>query len=1099
MVGINAANYLYQLVAARSLGPDDFGALAALIAVITVAGLPFGAVQLVVARSVAGDLALGQRDRAASFAGSAVGLTLVIGVITAAAGVLAAGPIAHLLQLEDDGATAVAVTALTLPFAMALPALLGVVQGEQRFRPYALAPLAGAMVRLISLVVLLIAGLALTGAVTATLIGTVVSSLAVLWPVRRHLRIAEALAGMRRILRETLRPAIGLLGIASLTNVDVVVVKGALSASDAGVLGATAIIAKLAVFVPSAIIVVLQPRVAARIARGRAADDILGRSVLVTLGFCAVFTVMCLAAAEPIVHLLYGSEFGGAATLLGGYAVFASVLSLVNVHLNYQLSGGAVRAPLLVGAFAAVHAVALVLFHRTVETVVVVNVAVAVGLLVAYEITQGSSLLAAARSARDIVSGLRADRAGRARLASLGRRAIGTCLRGVAVTATYAVVAVVVTWPLVTKLGDAVFGRGGDSFGTIWSLWSGRVNGRNLIGSDHVDYLGAPIGFTHDGAIDLTSQLVGSTGALLTSVTDEVVAYNLLILSGLALSGAVTYALARTLGAGRLPAWWAGMAFTIFPWHIERAAGSPSQTHLWALPLVALAAVGWYRSPTAARALLLGGALLVAMVTDFYLAFIAVVLTAVLLLAAGWAWRSEVGFAAAARRVVVCASATAWAPLIVFGYLLVARYTTGAEFIAGRGGGRVGELTAYGLRLPELVVPTYANPFVGDETRDYLVAHVHGSNFAEISLYVGWITLALASAGIAWGLRHRTASHVTTRFAWRAGVLAVATGLVLSMPSPLEVAGLRIPAPSRFIFEVAPYWRVYSRFVALIMLGLIILAVLALRRLEAAAPRRLAAAAMVVLIAGSAAELAHDLPVIDLPTTPEGYAQLSSLEPGAIVADYPLEASDEAGNSDRLFWQRVHHHPLLNGAPPGSRADALRETASSIDDPSVPGILAFARVRLVTIDTARTPATLTKIVDAASGPDVFRVVARPVGGVGLFRDGSYPAEVQPDGNLRRWLLTPGTVDVWVRRPGRYVAEFWAASYGVPRRLTLAAPGQDTVTRTIGANGGMVRVPLDLPAGITSVALTGDPGPVVIPDGRTVSIYTGNWILTGSGG
>jgi O-antigen/teichoic acid export membrane protein len=400
--GLNAANYLFQVLAARFLGPSDYGALAALLAIIMVVGLPFGAVQLVVARTVAHENTRGRPEEGAAFARQALGLVAVAGLLAAAITIIASAPIATLLQV--DGAAPIAITGLAIAFAVMLPAALGVLQGEQRYIAYGVGPLAGALARLLAIAVAVGVGLSLNGALWATLLATSLGVAIVVWQARHTLLLGfgraaamkaaarSAARSLRQPLARVIPASIGLMALASITNIDIVVVKGALSSVDAGVFGAAGLIAKVALFVPVAIVAVLQPRVAARVARGRPAEDILARSVLVTVAFCAVFTAICYAAPSLIVHSVYGADFEGAIPILGLFALFISLMSVASVQVNYHLSRQEHRFAYILAGAACVHALALVLFHDSLHQVLYVNLAVAVAVLVVHEVAVQSML-----------------------------------------------------------------------------------------------------------------------------------------------------------------------------------------------------------------------------------------------------------------------------------------------------------------------------------------------------------------------------------------------------------------------------------------------------------------------------------------------------------------------------------------------------------------------------------------------------------------------------------------------------------------------------------------------------------------------------------
>ena len=261
-------NYVFLLAAARLLGSEDYGALAALLGLLTVVLLPTGALQLAVSREVSRRLAVGDTAGADAFARSLLRLGLMVtGPLVALALVLVV-PLRELLNIDSTGAVALAMSGLVI--ALAFPIAMGVLQGHQRFRAVAAMYLFPFAVRLALLAVVAAAGFKLGGAVFAAVAGGVVSALVALGLLREPLRRGA------RAARPALTPfvhylwpvVVGLVGLAVLTNVDLLVVKARFSAGEAGQYAAAAAFAKIAFFLPAKILAVLFPRTAARQARG---------------------------------------------------------------------------------------------------------------------------------------------------------------------------------------------------------------------------------------------------------------------------------------------------------------------------------------------------------------------------------------------------------------------------------------------------------------------------------------------------------------------------------------------------------------------------------------------------------------------------------------------------------------------------------------------------------------------------------------------------------------------------------------------------------------------------------------------------------------
>ena len=112
----------------------------------------------------------------------------------------------------------------------------------------------------------------------------------------------------------------------------------------------------------------------------------------------------------------------------------------------------------------------------------------------------------------------------------------------------------------------------------------------------------------------------------------------------------------------------------------------------------------------------------------------------------------------------------------------------------GSGGGlerEVGDLSIFGLRANELVVPSAQNLFIGDRLEAYHESRRHGSNATETENYVGLLTIALALGWlvVAWRRRRELSGRVAIATAGLAGV--VLTSLLFGLPTPLNVFGAR--------------------------------------------------------------------------------------------------------------------------------------------------------------------------------------------------------------------------------------------------------------------------------------------------------------------
>ena len=1059
------ANYLFLLAAGRFLGSDAYGSLAALLGLLTVILLPTGAVQLAISREIAQRVARGDDEGAAAFTFTTLRLGLLATAPLVAIALALAVPFREVLNI--DSTAAVLLAAVGLVAAFAFPIATGALQGYQRFRAVAGLYVLPFLLRLVLLGAVAAAGFHLGGAVFAAVAGGAAASLVAIAtlhePLRRGARAARPALGP--FLRYLVPVAVGLIGIAVLTNADVLVVKARFSPDEAGEYAAASAFARVAFFLPATILAVLFPRTAARQARGEETEDILGRTLLVTAAFCGLLTLAYALTGPGLVYATFGAEFAGGGALLWPFALSMSLYSLANVLVGFHLSRGESRYAWIVASAVAVQLPLLALLPLSLQDVIWTNAAVAVALLAAHELFVGSSVPA-------LRAGLRQFR----RELPLGRH---TVVEGGLVVVGGAALAAILTWPLVTELGSAFIGtEGSDSSGTVSWLWRlEHESGYHLLGTTKHVLTGAPFGWNEQNGLNLNWLLAYYPAYLAAKVVGEVVAYNLVVLAGFALSAATMYLLTRHLGCNRPVAAWAGLVFAMFPWHVERGQHA-SLLHLEVLALVALALVAAAERPTGTRFVLVGLAILACWLMSGYFGVMASI-GAVCFAAATWL---VVRRRAGGRRVFLGTGAAAAAATV-----LMALAGTGGGVGNGAGLGRsLLDLSVYGLRPEELVVPTGSSVLFGHWTRSFHEGRFHGSNVTEVSNYAGLITIGLALIWlvVAWRGRDMLSRRVRIATAGLTGLGLAA--LAFSTPSPVGIFGhLWSWTPARLLWEVVPAIRVPSRWVALLMTALVPLAALGLQagwtalagRAQRSGRTPFAAVALVAAAClGSVLELAvhRDDPIFRTLPVPPQYEAVKLAPPG-VLAEYPLERSDID-----LLWQREHGRPLLSGAADGTYADEVRRDLVDLRAPGTAAQLALLGV--------------TAVIAPETGPttlgDGFALIRRFPNGASVWRvtAGSAPAQpslpdpdfLEPGGDQNGFVGQPltgktGTLDLWapVRR---VVALRFDARSTSGKQWMLRIAGADSETTVPVAGRAPVAVVVDVPAGYSRLHLTVDPDP-----------------------
>jgi len=652
------------------------------------------------------------------------------------------------------------------------------------------------------------------------------------------------------------------------------------------------------------------------------------------------------------------------------------------------------------------------------------------------------------------------------------------------VVAGFTLLAIIATWPVAANVSTLIPSPGSawDPAGFIWDFWQRSTEGIGLWGDATSQLAGYPFGRGFPAAADTTQLVTYGPAWIITGIAGPVVAYNVVVIGGLALAGMAMYALARWLGTGPGIAAWAGGAFVIFPYAIGKAVAHAPLVHLACFPLAVLAGLWWSERPTWRRALVVVAAYAFAWLTNPYYGLMA---TVVLMVVCG-AGVIRIARGMGARAAAICGGTLAGLALLIV-LLPVGIIGRSATDATASGISReVIDLDNFGARLSDFITPSGDAFFMRGVNPSWEGVAATGDE--RIILYLGLTTIAIAVLGAVVAWRATGSSGARLRLAARAcAVLAIVLAW-FSLASPTTWFDVNIPVPSLWIWEAQPQFRVFARFAAPLMCALLVLGALGIRWVAGRGTTlwrtSIISAAMLITFA----DLATTIPTpAATPVTAGGvppsevaaWQWLRARDDGSAIVQYPTipEEYTPAGESlerTYAFGQTIHGHPAVNGALfPGQRSfDFL----ARVSDPTRPGAatdLATAGVRWAVVYPwgysllGRAPA-LTPVRPPRGfavekvfpdGTAIWRVTAAPQGGVVVFRAPGFGwGEAGRDVTWHAIQQQDTVITLWAPRDGRYRVVLrlrGAAPSGVSARLDGAPLALD---RTVSG------VAFDSPAG-----------------------------------
>jgi O-antigen/teichoic acid export membrane protein len=339
MGAMNLALYAFTAVAARLLGPREYGAFASLMAVlVVVSGVQLG-IQATAARRISADPEhVGQIER------EVLRLSLRTAVVVGGLLLLATPVIDRLLRL--DSLLAAGLLALAAVPVTYLGGQLGVLQGERRWWPVSVLYFASGVFRLVAGVALILWHPTDASAMAGVLVGSLVPVALGAYALRRT-RIPGLVSdhhGSRPVAREILVSSQTLLAYLVLMNCDVVLARNVLDEHAAGLYAAGLILTKAMLFLPQFVVVVAFPSMATAHERRRAL--LRGLTFILAVGTAGVLGCALLPGLALV--FVGGAEYAEIRGQLWLFAVLGTVLCLLQLLVYAVLARQGTRTIALV-------------------------------------------------------------------------------------------------------------------------------------------------------------------------------------------------------------------------------------------------------------------------------------------------------------------------------------------------------------------------------------------------------------------------------------------------------------------------------------------------------------------------------------------------------------------------------------------------------------------------------------------------------------------------------------------------------------------------------------------------------------------------------
>ena len=264
-------------------------------------------------------------------------------------------------------------------FAIISPIVAGVIQGLRAFGYLGIGMIIGTLVKLFFGIFLVSLGLKVNGALLGVILGSLAGILFLIIPLKPVFteNKVDYNIDFSQIYPYFLPTSIALLCFMVITNIDLILVKHFFDSAQAGHYAAASIIARIILYLPGAIILVMFPKTSELYALNEEHRPILKKSLFYGILLCGAALLLFLTIPSFIVKFMFGGQYISIIPLVGIFGSAMCFFALANILFLYQLSIHELSflKTLIIGTIAEV--ILITLFHTSLTQVILILLGVA--------------------------------------------------------------------------------------------------------------------------------------------------------------------------------------------------------------------------------------------------------------------------------------------------------------------------------------------------------------------------------------------------------------------------------------------------------------------------------------------------------------------------------------------------------------------------------------------------------------------------------------------------------------------------------------------------------------------------------------------------
>ena len=359
----------FYVFASRKLGPEGYGELGLLMALISTLLIVLSSIYLIINRFIRQYARRGQTENIKFLIKMSFFDSFMLGMAAFFICILLSEVVAEFFRLAHPS-TVIFFGALVW-VSFLTPVLDGIFKGMESFNYAGFFKFSESGFRLILAAVFLAFVADVSAALCALAIGTLLSILACLKPLYRFKNTNAYKIYLSEFYGYSLPIIAGSLAIALLLNLDDILVKHYFLPAEAGFFSAASIIAKLPFLLSVVIGGVMFTNVSERHSNGKPTALFLKKSLLLLGAICALIFASVLLFGPAISAALFGPAYR-VGSFLVGYSLAFMFFSFVNIFVLYSFARKEYGVVAILIVALVIQFALLLLFHQTLSQVAVI-------------------------------------------------------------------------------------------------------------------------------------------------------------------------------------------------------------------------------------------------------------------------------------------------------------------------------------------------------------------------------------------------------------------------------------------------------------------------------------------------------------------------------------------------------------------------------------------------------------------------------------------------------------------------------------------------------------------------------------------------------